>query len=130
MILSVAIGLMGGATLGLCVAPLWMMLQIPMRVSDIFESSTDMRIYAAALTIGATLGTLRLSGGLPDAAAVTVMVLGGVFVGMLASALTEALEVVPSLFDRLSVTADMRFAAASMAIGKTAGAIIAGLMGA
>ena len=130
MILSVVIGLMGGATLGLCVAPLWMMLQIPMRISDIFEGSTDMRLYALALVIGSTFGTLRFSGFLPDAFAVTVMALGGMFVGMLASALTEALEVIPSLFDRLSITADMRYAAAAMAIGKTAGAIIAGLMGA
>ena len=130
MILAVCIGFLGGATLGLCVAPLWMMLQIPMRVSDIFESSASMRIYASALAVGAALGALHGSGCLPDAAAVVTMALGGMFVGMLASALTEALEVVPTLFDRLSVTADMRFAAAAMAIGKTAGALLAGLMGA
>ena len=86
--------------------------------------------YALALAIGSTLGTMHGSGILPDACAVAVMALGGLFVGMLASALTEALEVIPSLFDRLSVTADMRFAAAAMAVGKTAGAILAGLMGA
>ena len=130
MITAVGIGLLGGATLGLCVAPLWVMLQLPMRVSDIFDGSTDMRLYALALAIGSTLGTMHGSGILPDACAVAVMALGGLFVGMLASALTEALEVIPSLFDRLSVTADMRFAAAAMAVGKTAGAILAGLMGA
>ena len=130
MIVSVGIGLLGGATLGLCVAPLWMMLHLPMRLSDILHSSTNMRIYALALAVGSTLGTLHGSGALPDAFAVAAMMLGGVFVGMLASALTEALEVIPSLFDRLSVTADMRYAAAAMAIGKTAGAILAGLMGA
>ena len=130
MIAAVVIGLVGGAALGLCAAPLWMMLQLPARVSDIFESSTDMRIYALALAIGSTLGTLRGNGALPDACAVTTMALGGVFVGMLASALTEALEVIPTLFDRLSVTADMRYAAAAMAIGKAAGAVLAGLMGA
>ena len=57
------------------------------------------------------------------------MGLGGVFVGMLASALVEAVEVVPVLFQRLSITCDMRLAAAALALGKAAGAVIAGLMG-
>ena len=56
------------------------------------------------------------------------LALGGLFVGMLASGLAEAVEVVPVFFDRLSVTADMRYAAAAMAIGKTAGVILFGLM--
>ena len=129
MILGVLIGLLGGGTMGLCVAPLWMMLQLPMRAADIFDGSGNMRVYALALTLGATAGTFHGSFFLPQAFGVLALALGGMFVGMLASALTEALEVVPALFDRLSVTADMRFAAAAMAIGKTAGAVIAGLLG-
>ncbi len=129
MILSVLIGLMSGGTMGLCVAPLWMMLQLPMRVSDVFDASDNMRLYAIALTIGATVGTFHHSLFLPEALGVAALALGGMFVGMLASALAEALEVVPALFDRLSVTADMRYAAAAMAIGKTAGAVLAGLLG-
>ncbi len=123
------IGLLSGGTMGLCVAPLWMMLQLPMRISDVFDASGDMRVYAVALTLGATLGTFHSSAYFPQAAGILALGLGGVFVGMLASALTEALEVVPALFDRLSVTADMRYAAAAMAIGKTAGAVLAGLLG-
>ncbi len=129
MILSVLIGLMGGGTMGLCVAPLWMVLQLPMRASDIFEASSSMRVYAVALTIGATLGTFHSSLYMHEALGVAAMALGGMFVGMLAAALTEALEVVPALFDRLSITADMRYAAAAMAIGKTAGALLAGMLG-
>ncbi len=129
MILSLLIGLLGGGTMGLCVAPLWMMLQLPMRADDIFDAGGNMRVYAVALTFGATLGTFHSSLYLAQALGVAAMALGGMFVGMLASALTEALEVVPALFDRLSITADMRYAAAAMAIGKTAGAVLAGLLG-
>ena len=129
MILSLLIGLLGGGTLGLCVAPLWMMLQLPMRTDDIFNAGGSMRLYAVALTVGATVGTFHSSLYLPQALGVVALTLGGMFVGMMASALTEALEVVPTLFDRLSVTADMRYAAAAMAIGKTAGAVLAGFLG-
>ena len=129
MIPAILIGLMGGGAMGLCVAPLWMVLQLPMRTDDIFSASGNMRVYAVALTLGATLGTFHSSLYLPQALGVLALTLGGMFVGMMASALTEALEVVPTLFDRLSITADMRYAAAAMAIGKTAGAMLAGLLG-
>ena len=45
-----------------------------------------------------------------------------------ALALAEAVEVIPVFFDRLSITADMRYAAAALALGKTAGVIVYGLM--
>lgn len=129
MIAAILIGLLGGGTLGLCVAPLWMMLELPMRVVDVCDAGS-MRMSAAALAVGATMGSLGASGCLPLAAGTVAMAMGGIFVGMLASALVEVLEVIPGLFDRLSITTDMRFAAVAMAIGKTAGAVIAGLMGA
>lgn len=122
------IGLVGGVTLGLCVAPLWMMLQLPMRAADLLRLKS-MRLCAVALACGATLGALNLRGVLPLSCGVAAMAVGGVFVGMLAAALVEAVEVVPVLFDRLSITADMRYAAAALALGKAAGAVLAGLMG-
>ena len=126
--IAVFLGLFGGLTVGICAAPLWMMLQLPMRLTDILEIRADMRLCGLALALGATLGTLRFSGFLPDAFGMAAMALGGLFVGMLASALAEAVEVVPVFFDRLSVTTDLRYAAAAMAIGKTAGVILFGLM--
>ena len=127
-VLQVFLGAMGGVTVGVCAAPLWMMLQLPMRLTDIFDVKADMRMCGYALAIGATIGTLHIAGFLPLVFGILVMALGGFFVGMLASALAEAVEVVPVFFDRLSVTADMRFAAAAMAIGKTFGVILFSLM--
>lgn len=129
MIRAAILGLAAGVTLGLCAAPLWMMLQLPMRVTDILGAKGDMRLCALALSVGSALGALSPAGCLPFFLGVAAMALGGVFVGMLAAALTEAVEVIPILFDRLSVTADMRYAACAMALGKTLGAVIAGLIG-
>ena len=126
--IGVLLGLMGGLTVGVCAAPLWMMLQLPMRLTDILDIKANMRLCAVALALGATMGTVHVSGFLPDVFAMTALALGGLFVGMLASALAEAVEVVPVFFDRLSITADMRYAAAAMAVGKTAGVILSGIM--
>ena len=122
------LGLMGGLTVGVCAAPLWMMLQLPMRLTDIFGIRANMRLCAAALAIGAALGTFHAAGFLPEVFGMGAMISGGFFVGMLGSALAEAVEVVPVFFDRLSITADMRYAAAALALGKTAGVIVYGLM--
>ncbi|MBR6185208.1 MAG: stage V sporulation protein AB [Clostridia bacterium] len=127
--IEVGLGLLGGLTVGICAAPLWMLLQLPMRLTDILDAKPDMRLCALALSIGAALGTVRTAGVFPVLAGILLMVLGGVFVGMLASALAEAVEVVPMFYDRLSISVDMRFAAAALAIGKTAGVILAALIG-
>ncbi len=125
---AVLLGLAGGLTVGVCAAPLWMMLQLPMRLTDILNVKANMRLCAAALAAGAALGAVHASGFLPELLGILAMVLGGFFVGMLGSALAEAVEVVPVFFDRLSITADMRYAAAALALGKTAGVILFGLM--
>ena len=128
LLLEICLGALGGVTVGICAAPLWMMLQLPMRLTDILSVKADMRLCGIALALGAALGTVHTAGFLPDALGVVAMGLGGLFVGMLASALAEAVEVVPVFFDRLSIAVDMRFAAAALAIGKTAGVILAALM--
>ena len=128
VVLQVFLGAMGGVTVGVCAAPLWMMLQIPMRLTDVLDAKTDMRLCGCALAIGATIGTLHIAGFLPLMFGILVMALGGFFVGMLASALAEAVEVVPVFFDRLSIAVDMRFAAAALAIGKTLGVILAAMV--
>ena len=127
-LLEVFLGSIAGVTVGVCAAPLWMMLQIPMRLTDILNARTDMRLYGFALAIGATIGSVHAAGFLPIIFGVLAMDLGGFFVGMLASALAEAVEVVPVFFDRLSIAVDMRYAAAALAIGKTLGVVLAALV--
>ena len=126
--MEIVLGLCGGVTLGLCVGPIWMMLQLPMRVTDVCDAGT-MRMAGWALVSGAVAGALGGSLPLPMLCGSAALMIGGVFVGMMAGALVEAVEVVPILSDRLRITADMRFAAVALALGKTAGAVLAGLMG-
>ena len=126
--IEVCLGLIAGLTVGICAAPLWMMLQLPMRMADVLDARHDMKLCGWALALGASLGTLRASGFLPDLFGMAAMAVGGLFVGMLAAALAEAVEVVPVFFDRLSITADMRWAALAMALGKAIGVILAGLV--
>ena len=126
--LAVFLGAMGGVTVGVCAAPLWMMLQLPTRLTDILDVKADMRLCGFALAIGAAVGTIRMSGFFPEFFGALAMAVGGMFVGMLASALAEAVEVVPVFFDRLSIAVDMRCAAAALAIGKTLGVILAALV--
>ena len=126
--IAIVLELFFGVTLGLVVAPLWTALQIPMRVSDALNAGS-MRLCAVALALAAMLGALSPRLGLPETVAVIAMLAGGAFVGMVSAALVEAVEVVPTLYDRLSVTADMRWVAAALMIGKTGGALYASLRG-
>ena len=122
--IETGIGLFFGVLLGLSVAPLWMMLQIPMRTCEAAEAG-NMRLCAWALALGSTLAALNISGILPDFFGYSALLSGGVFTGMIAAALVEAVEVVPVLFDRLSISVNLHFAAFAIAVGKGIGALIA-----
>lgn len=119
-------GLFCGSVLGLCVGPLWMMLQLPMRTCDIFHAG-NMHLCAWALALGASAGALSPVGFLPEYVGVIFILAGGIFTGMIASALVEAVEVVPVLYDRLSISVNMQYAALALALGKGAGALFAGI---
>ncbi len=124
MIAATGIGLFFGCVLGLCVAPLWMMLQIPMRTCEMVQGGS-MRLCAWALTLGASCAALSIDGFMPDIIGMIGLFFGGIFTGMIAAALVEAVEVIPVLSDRLSISTDLRFAAWALALGKAAGALIA-----
>lgn len=118
-------GLLFGVTLGLSVSPMWLLLNLPQRTSDVLDGGS-MALCALALTLGATLGAAEpFSAGLGVLAGVAGMLAGGMFTGMLAAGLTEALEVIPALYTRLGIAQSMRSAAWALALGKTAGAVLA-----
>lgn len=122
--IETGIGLFFGVLLGLSVAPLWMMLQIPMRICDMANTG-NMRLCAWALALGSSFAGLGISGFLPDLSGYVSLLIGGLFTGMIAAALVEAVEVVPVLYDRLSISVNMRYAALAIALGKGVGALIA-----
>lgn len=124
MIAGMGIGMFYGAVMGLCVSPIWMMLQLPMRTCEI-TGGGNMKLCAWALTCGATLAAILPRGILPPIMGMIAMGFAGVFTGMISAALVEALEVIPALFDRLSISPNLRFAGIALALGKGIGAFLA-----
>ena len=104
------------------------MLSLPMRITDIVHGGS-MKMCALALTAGAAfagMAPIHFHGGM--ALAVIGLLFAGIFVGMLASALTEALEVIPVLYERLQIASDLRYAAVALMLGKGIGALCASLL--
>ncbi len=130
-VLAVFIGLMTGATVSVAVSCVWGVLLIPARVQDRLQAASP-RMLTWAMCLGLMLTALHdalgFSLGLPAFTGVVGLLLGGMFVGMLAAALEEILEVAPVVMRRFrlgDVSTGVRFV---MLIGKAAGAVLAALM--
>lgn len=128
--LAILIGLLTGATVSVAVSCVWGVLLIPARVQDRLQAASP-RMLTWAMCIGLMLTTLHdvlgFSLGLPAFTGMLALLLGGMFVGMLAAALEEILEVAPVLMRRFrlgNVSTGVRFV---MMLGKAAGAMLAAL---
>lgn len=128
--LAILIGLMTGAAMSVAVSCVWIVLLIPARVQDRLQGASP-RILTWAICTGLMFATLNNALGLtlplPWWCGSAGLLLGGMFVGMLASALGEILEVAPVLMRRFrlgDVSTGVRFV---MMIGKGLGAILAAM---
>lgn len=128
--LAILIGLVTGATVSVAVSCVWGVLLIPARVQDRLQAASP-RMLTWAMCIGLMLTTLHdalgVSLGLPAFTGMLALLPGGMFVGMLAAALEEILEVAPVLMRRFrlgNVSTGVRFV---MMLGKAAGAVLAAL---
>lgn len=129
-LIAVLIGLMSGAAMSVAVSCVWCVLLIPARIQDRLQGASPCLLTWAICT-GLMFSTLNNALGftlpLPQWCGSAGLLLGGMFVGMLASALGEILEVVPVLMRRFrlgNVSTGMRF---TMLLGKGLGAILASL---
>lgn len=130
-LLTVAVSLMVGAGAAVSASCVWGVLLIPARVQDRLQAASP-RILTWGMCIGLVLSAfhdmLGFSLHLPNWSGAVGLFLGGMFVGMLAAALEEILEVAPVLMRRFrlgDVSTGVRFV---MLIGKAAGAILAALV--
>ena len=128
---AVLIGLLTGGAMSVAVSCAWCVMHLPARLQDRFQAGSP-RLYTWAIALGLLFSASQVvtdrSLGLPAWCAVPVFLSGGMFVGMLASALGEILEVVPVLIRRFrlgNVTPGMRVA---LMVGKGVGAILACLV--
>lgn len=128
---TVLAGLMAGASTAVAASCVWGVLLIPARLQDRLQAASP-RILTWAICLGVIFSACHDMLGfhliLPEAFGMLGLLLGGMFVGMLAAALEEILEVAPVLMRRFrlgDVSTGVRFV---MMIGKGLGAVLAALV--
>ncbi len=129
--LTIFIALLCGAAAAIAASCVWGVLLIPARIQDRLQAASP-RSLTWAICLGVVFSachdmlgfTLRL----PEVFGALGLLLGGMFVGMLAAALEEILEVAPVLMRRFrlgDVSTGVRFV---MMLGKGLGAVLAALV--
>lgn len=130
-VLAILLGLIMGGTVGLILSAFWLLLDIPLRVQAIFDAGHP-RLWTMAITLGTLWCSFGAAAGfspqMPDWAGGVALALGGGFVGMLASALGEALDMIPNIFHRLGISANGIYAAWGLLLGKSLGAVLAAFL--
>ena len=129
--LTILAGVLAGASTAVAASCVWGVLLIPARIQDRLQAASP-RILTWAICLGLMLSAchdmLGFSFDLPEVFGVLGLLLGGMFVGMLAAALEEILEVAPVLMRRFrlgDVSTGVRFV---MMLGKGLGAVLAALV--
>ena len=109
----------------------WAVLHLPARLQDMFQAGSP-RLFSLALLLGLLGASLGLTPGLtltlPVWAGSLGVLLAGVFVGMLASALEKILEVAPVLLRRFHIMDESAGIRWVMLVGKTVGALLGCLL--
>ena len=125
--LAALLSLVAGAVMSVTVSCVWTVLHLPARLQDVFQAGSP-RMFAWAMLLGLAFASVAMTPGigasLPTWVGGAGMLLSGIFVGMLASALEKILEVAPVLLRRFrigDVSLGIRWV---MLIGKTLGAVL------
>ena len=125
--LAALLSLVAGAVMSVTVSCVWTVLHLPARLQDVFQAGSP-RMFAWAMLSGLAFASVAMTPGisapLPTWVGGAGMLLSGIFVGMLASALEKILEVAPVLLRRFrigDVSLGIRWV---MLIGKTLGAVL------
>lgn len=129
-VLAILIGLMSGAAMSVAVSSVWCVLHLPARIQHLFHAASPRGMGIALLTglmLAALHNTMRMTLGLPMGFGVLAMGIGGMFVGMVASALGEILEVAPVLMRRFRLGDVSGATRVTILLAKTLGAIIASI---
>lgn len=125
--LAIFLGLAGGIAVGGGVIALFIVLDMIPRLAQVTRSYNRVHWYEGAMVSGAVLGTAadfwnwRLAG--PSILTGVVGLFNGVFIGLLAAALTEVLNVLPILAKRLHMKRYLFGLLLAMVFGKTAGSL-------
>ncbi|QSF43312.1 stage V sporulation protein AB [Paenibacillus tianjinensis] len=125
--LHLLLGVAGGIAVGGGVIALFIVLDMVPRLAQLTSSYDKVHWYEGAMIGGSLLGTMsdfwnwKISAG--PLVELGVGLLDGIFVGMLAAALTEVLNVLPILAKRLYMTRYLFGLLMAMVCGKVAGSM-------
>jgi len=125
--INLLLGIAGGIAVGSGVIALFIVLDVIPRLAQLTHSYHRAHWYEGAMIGGALVGTVsdfwnwRISAG--PLIELAVGLFDGVFVGLLAAALTEVLNVLPILAKRLNMTAYLFGLLMAMVFGKIAGSL-------
>ncbi len=126
-IIEVIIGLASGIAVGTGFVAFLTVLGVVPRLMQLSKSQSKLRFYESAIMLGVFAG-IYLSFGdkaiqVSTAGLIVWGLLHGIFVGMLAAALTEVLNVFPLLFKRIGVDGFLFPLMMAIALGKVAGSL-------
>ena len=130
-LLMALLSLLAGTVLSVMVSCVWTVLHLPARLQGVFRGGSP-RMFAVAMLLGMMGASLSMEPSLTlalrPAAGAAGMLLAGVFVGMLASALEKILEVAPVLLKRFRLENASPALRWVMLAGKTIGAVLGCLL--
>ncbi|WMT42647.1 stage V sporulation protein AB [Paenibacillus sp. D2_2] len=121
------LGFAGGIAVGAGVIALFIVLDIIPRLAQITRSFDKVHWYEGAMVSGSFIGTIadfwnwKIAG--PWLFSGVVGLFNGIFVGMLAAALTEVLNVLPIIAKRLHMQRYLFGLLLAMVFGKVAGSL-------
>lgn len=128
---GVPLGLVAGAAMSVAVSCAWAVLHLPARLQDMFQAGSP-RFFSLALLLGMLGASMGLTPGwtlfLPAWVGSLGVLLAGIFVGMLASALEKILEVAPVLLRRFHIMDESAGIRWVMLVGKAVGAALGCLL--
>ncbi|NGM81547.1 stage V sporulation protein AB [Paenibacillus sp. 7124] len=125
--LNLLLGIAGGIAVGGGVIALFVVLDMIPRLAQLTGSYDKVHWYEGAMVCGSLFGTVsdfwnwKMASG--PVVVTAVGLFDGIFVGMLAAALTEVLNVLPILAKRLHMTSYLFGLLMAMVFGKVAGSL-------
>ncbi|MFD2704367.1 stage V sporulation protein AB [Salibacterium lacus] len=127
VLIIIFVGLSGGLAVGSGFVAFISVLGIIPRLVQITGTKKAVWLYELAVTGGGVFGTIAvlhpIRFSLPVFFTVPVGLAAGIFVGMLAAALTEVLNVFPILAKRVGMENDVMSLVMAIVFGKTAGSL-------
>lgn len=126
-ILLIVIGLAGGLIVGCGVVAFLSVLGIIPRLTQISKTAKMIYLYEWAIVLGSLFGGWAqfrdIQFHLPAFILAPIGLICGVFVGMLASALTEVINVIPILAKRIGIDGQLIVALMAIVFGKVFGSL-------